>query len=105
SERQWWTDAGWNEKQSGKWETPRFLTNDEWNGAEQPVCGISWYEAVAFCLWLTEVTGESIMLPTEAQWQRAAQGDDERAFPWGNHWDCTRCTNSVSPCERQITTS
>jgi formylglycine-generating enzyme required for sulfatase activity len=35
---------------------------------------VSWYEAVAFCQWLSEATGEKIMLPTEAQWQYAAQG-------------------------------
>jgi formylglycine-generating enzyme required for sulfatase activity len=59
------------------------------------VVGVSWYEAVAFCLWLTDVTGENIMLPTEAQWQYAAQGDDGRAYPWGPKWDPTRCNNNV----------
>jgi formylglycine-generating enzyme required for sulfatase activity len=66
--------------------------------------GISWHEAVAFCLWLSDVTGEKIMLPTEDQWQYAAQSDDGREFPWGNEWDCERCNNSVEPCNSSSTT-
>ena len=69
------------------------------NGIEQPVVGISWYEAVAFCLWLSDVTGEKVMLPTEDQWQYAAQGNNSGIYPWGNEWDCTRCNNSVEPCD------
>jgi formylglycine-generating enzyme required for sulfatase activity len=46
----------------------------------------------------------SITLPTEQQWQRAAQGDDHRIYPWGDDWDCHRCNNSVSPCKSQSTT-
>ena len=57
--------------------------------------GVSWFEAVAFCLWLSEVTGEKIMLPTEDQWQYAAQGNDGRTYPWGNDWDGSRCQNRV----------
>jgi formylglycine-generating enzyme required for sulfatase activity len=46
---------------------------------------------MAFAQWLSSVTDEAITLPTEQQWQRAAQGDDERVYPWGNEWDATRC--------------
>jgi len=60
---------------------------------------VSWYECVAYCLWLSDRTGEQIMLPTDAQWQYAAQGDDGRTFPWGNTWDCAHCNNSVKPCD------
>ncbi len=115
--RQWWTEAGWDARskgweflfaklvESGKaWSQPRYWTDVKWNGAEQPVVGVSWYEAVAYCLWLTENTGEQIMLPTEDQWQYAAQGDDGRAYPWGNEWDCQKCNNSVSPCKSDRTT-
>ncbi|MBK8024691.1 MAG: SUMF1/EgtB/PvdO family nonheme iron enzyme [Chloroflexi bacterium] len=56
---------------------------------------MSWYEAVAFCRWMSEALGERILLPTEAQWQYAAQGGDGRAYPWGEKWDGTRCNNSV----------
>ena len=66
--------------------------------------GVSWYEAIAFCQWLGEMTGENITLPTEVQWQYAAQGDDGRKYPWGDEWDCQRCNNSVSPCDSNVTT-
>jgi len=115
-QKKWWTEEGWQKcaegwhyddgwKASGTaWTQPRYWTDSKWNGAEQPVVGVSWYEAVAFCLWLSDVTGEKIMLPTEAQWQYAAQGDDGRAYPWGNDWDCQRCNNSVEPCDSNVTT-
>jgi len=54
------------------------------NQPEQPVVGISWYEALAYCRWLSELTSQTITLPSEQQWQRAAQGDDGRLYPWGN---------------------
>jgi formylglycine-generating enzyme required for sulfatase activity len=103
-ERQWWTAQGWEQRESNDWTEPRYWTDTKWNGAEQPVVGVSWYEAVAFCLWLSDVTGEKIMLPTEDEWQYAAQGDDRRTYPWGNDWDCKRCNNSVAPCNSNVTT-
>ncbi|MCB0000821.1 MAG: SUMF1/EgtB/PvdO family nonheme iron enzyme, partial [Anaerolineales bacterium] len=73
----------------------RYWQDAKWNRADYPVVGVSWYEAVAFCRWTREVSGEIITLPTEQQWQRAAQGDDGRAYPWGTGWDVDRCNNSV----------
>jgi formylglycine-generating enzyme required for sulfatase activity len=93
--RQWWTDAGWSQREKDKWSEPRFWQDEKWNRADYPVVGVSWYEAVAYCLWLTETTAVKVMLPSEQQWQRAAQGDDGRAYPWGNDWDVNRCNNSV----------
>ncbi len=115
-EKKWWTEAGWEAraqgwhydggwKPSGKpWTEPRYWQNPQWNGAEHPVVGVSWYESVAFCQWLSDRTGENIQLPTEQQWQRAAQGDDNRTYPWGDEWNCKRCNNSVSPCDSKVTT-
>jgi formylglycine-generating enzyme required for sulfatase activity len=103
-EKKWWTEAGWQVCQKEKWAQPRYWQDDQWNGAEQPVVGVSWFEAVAYCRWLSHHSGQKIMLPTEAQWQVAAQGDDGRNHPWGNKWDCQRCNNSVKPCSSQATT-
>ncbi len=115
--RQWWTDAGWKLREKGlhydegwkpsgkAWTQPRYWTEGKWNGVEQPVVGISWYEAVAFCWWLSERTGEKIMLPTEDQWHYAAQGDDGRDYPWGNEWDANRCNNNVDDKGSGKTTS
>jgi formylglycine-generating enzyme required for sulfatase activity len=92
---QWWTDIGWRESQDNIWTKPKFWNNSKWNNASYPVVGVSWYEATAFCLWVSEMTGEKIMLPTEQQWQRAAQGGDGRAYPWGNQWDAHLCNNNL----------
>lgn len=93
--QKWWTEAGWNQKQSDNWTEPRYWQNSKFNGDLRPVVGVSWYESVAFCLWLSAVTGEKIMLPTEEQWQYAAQGDDGREYPWGNDWNPSYCNNNV----------
>ena len=51
----------------------------------QPVVAVSWFDAVAYCAWLSTVTGSHYRLPTEAEWEKAARGRAERlAFPWGN---------------------
>ncbi len=107
---QWWTEAGWEahnqdirwDAASGSyrasgipWTEPRDWQNPQFNGADQPVINLSWYETVAFCQWLSEISGEKIMLPTHQQWQRAAQGDDGRPYPWGAGWDADRCNNGV----------
>lgn len=103
-QQRWWTEAGWKHREKDKWAEPRYWQDAKWNGAEQPVVGVSWYEAIAFCLWLSDMTGEKIMLPTENQWQYAAQGDDGRVYPWGSEWDCEKCNNSVEPCKSETTT-
>lgn len=60
-----------------------------------PRVNITWYEAVAFCRWIYNITGEEISLPSEQQWQRAAQGDDNRNYSWGNKWQNNYCRNRV----------
>jgi serine/threonine protein kinase len=104
-QKKWWTETGWGLKEKENWAAPRCWLDSQWNGKDYPVIGVTWYEALTFCRWLSEATGEKIMLPTEQQWQRAAQGDDERSFPWGNDWDPERCNNSVGKDWRQNTTT
>ncbi|MBM4424105.1 MAG: hypothetical protein FJ030_12050 [Chloroflexi bacterium] len=55
-----------------------------------PVVNISWDEATAFCMWLSQETGVIFRLPTEAEWEKAARGTDGRIFPWGNIWDASK---------------
>jgi formylglycine-generating enzyme required for sulfatase activity len=52
-----------------------------------PVVDISWYNAVQFCNWLTELTQKPYRLPTEAEWEKAARGVNAQLFPWGNKYE------------------
>jgi len=54
--------------------------------ATSPVVGVSWYEAYAYCKWLSAQTGETYRLPTEAEWEYAGRGPQSNIFPWGNDY-------------------
>ncbi len=64
----------------------------KFNKDEQPVVGVSWFHARAYCLWLSMLSGEEYRLPTEQEWEWAAGGRrDEPAkvlkvkeYPWGD---------------------
>jgi len=64
---------------------PSFWNDPNFNNPEQPVVAVSWFEAEAYCAWLSAMTGQTFRLPTEAEWERAARGGAEgEMFPWGN---------------------
>jgi formylglycine-generating enzyme len=66
-------------------EPPRFWDDPAFNHPRQPVVGVSWYEATAYCDWASLVHGAPVRLPTEAEWERAARGGlDTAAYPWGD---------------------
>ncbi|MCS7479114.1 formylglycine-generating enzyme family protein [Umezawaea endophytica] len=52
-----------------------------------PVTGVDWYEARAYCRWLSAMTVEDIDLPTEEQWESAARGFGGALYPWGDRFD------------------
>ena len=57
-----------------------------------PVTRVTWHDAIAYCDWLSQVTGKQIMLPSEAQWEKAARGSkDARVYPWGDAYDRLKC--------------
>jgi formylglycine-generating enzyme required for sulfatase activity len=66
-------------------EPPRFWDDPAFNRPSQPVVGVSWPDAVAYCEWLSDATGATYRLPTEAEWEKAALGGtDGTKYPWGD---------------------
>jgi sulfatase modifying factor 1 len=64
---------------------PPFWNDANFNHPKQPVVGVSWHEAAAYCQWLSAAGGRWYRLPTEAEWERAARGGVEGSlFPWGD---------------------
>jgi formylglycine-generating enzyme required for sulfatase activity len=63
---------------------------------DHPATYISWHDAVAFCRWLSQESGYTFRLPSEAEWEKAARGGQGRIYPWGNDWDYKRLNTLYS---------
>ncbi len=69
------------------WNDPKAHGGAAPENADFPVLGVNWDEATAYCNWLSARTGKKYRLPTEAEWEKAARGTDQRRYPWGNTAD------------------
>jgi formylglycine-generating enzyme required for sulfatase activity len=75
-------DSG-NSEIPTSWEFRRFPQER----SNHPVYTVSHQAADAYAHWLSEKTGRVFRLPSEAEWEWAAMGADQREFPWGNNFD------------------
>lgn len=79
-----------------RWKDDRY---SEGKG-DHPVDSVSWHDAVAYCHWLSDQTGKSYRLPSEAEWEKAAswgpQAKNKRRYPWGDEFDSKRCNTAES---------
>jgi len=73
---------------------PRFWRDPRFDRPTQPVVGICWYEARAYCAWLGAQMGCVVRLPTEVEWEAAARGPEGRCYPWGDAWDPVRANTN-----------
>ena len=90
-----WTADGWTWRNDtstndGVHTEPEYWTDSRYNAPDQPVVGVSWYEAMAYATWLGTKPDCQFDLPTEREWEYTARGPDSRVYPWGNTWDSAK---------------
>lgn len=89
-------DDQWKQCKEANWQHPSGLKSNIVDKDHHPVVQVSWYDAIAYCRWLAEITGKLYYLPSEAEWEKGARGTDGRIYPWANEWDDNCCNAGKS---------
>lgn len=80
---------------------PQFWHDARFNNPAQPVIGICWHEARAYCAWLAAQTVGAFRLPSEVEWEAVARGAGGRRYAYGESFDRWRC-NTMATHLRQV---
>lgn len=73
------------------------------SAVNHPATEISWKDAVSFCRWFGDKSGEKARLPLEAEWEKAARGYEGRVFPWGNDFENRKLNCSAEEKSKGLT--
>lgn len=82
-----WSAEGWAWRQAEGVTEPCYWQSGRWNTPNQPVVGVSFWEADACCRWAGG------RLPTEREWEAAARGPEGCPYPWCGEWEHGICNN------------
>jgi formylglycine-generating enzyme required for sulfatase activity len=106
----WTTIRNWTKEEHDQWlkeiisegvhRQPEYWGDTRFNNPAQPVVGVTWFEARAYCNWLAANTGQTFRLPTEVEFEAAARGKRGRIYPYGKQFDAARSNTFESHIRR-----
>ena len=92
---------------TGRPEIRAYPQTAAWGRGRRPVIGVNYFDALAYCQWLSEQTGNRYRLPTEAEWDYAARAGTQTRYWWGDtlQLDKANCYNCSSTGEESLQTT
>lgn len=94
----WWADDLCRDPHANRYDVGRF--------GNHPAVFVNWFDAMAFCRWLSRRRRGAVRLSDEWEWQQAATGGEAgNVFPWGAHWDSAREPHRANTFESRLGTA